>query len=378
MGGGQIGALIGVWMASGTIATIVNDAFSLVTPNTFVLMAFLMCALVSVLIGTSFGTLSVIGLPLIIIARSGQINLQMVAGAIIAGIYVGDRCSPLSSSASLVAAVTNTSLFDNLRTMLKTGAMPFILASAGYGWLSWRYPISHLNTSLLTQLQANFTIAWWQLIPAAIVLGMALLRRPLIESIVISIISALCLGYFLQGTDWSTMLGAMIMGFHPAGAHPVSGGGIISMLSAILVVTISCGLAGVLNMTDGLHQLQRLVNRPKLTSRRRFSITALVSLATSGFGCNQSVAIILTNTLMKPSYHDEGPALASDIENTAIVIAPLVPWNIAVFVPMSLLGVDFASYLPFALFLWLVPLCGWGLRRKSNKLNESENPFPGK
>ncbi len=360
----MIGALIGVWMASGTIATIVNDTFSLATPKTFLLMAFIICALVSSLIGTSFGTLSVVGVPLIIVARSGQINLDLVAGAIIAGIYVGDRCSPLSSSASLVAAVTNTPLSNNLKTMFKTGILPFIFASTSYAWLSWRHPISSLSTNLLTQLKTNFLIAWWQLIPAIIVLAMALLHRPLIESILVSIVSALLLGHFFQETGWFTMLKAMVSGFHPAGIQPVSGGGIISMLSAILVVTISCGLAGVLKMTNGLHQLQETLNQKKLTPRKRFLLTSLVSFATSGFGCNQSVAIILTNTLMQPSYQEKRSVIAADIENTTVVIAPLVPWNIAAFVPTSVLGVGFANYLPYALFLWLVPLCSFLWHKK--------------
>ncbi|MFD1485930.1 Na+/H+ antiporter NhaC family protein [Lacticaseibacillus baoqingensis] len=362
-----IGALIGAWMASGTIATIVALTFRLVTPSTFVVMTFVICAVVSTIIGTSFGTLSVVGVPLMIVARSGRIDLEVVAGAIIAGIYVGDRCSPLSSSASLVAAVTGTHLSQNVRQMLKTGWLPLGLAVIGYAGLSWRSPLAHLQANLLTALAHDFVLAWWQLLPAAIVIGLAILRRPISESILMSLVVTMLLGHFGQHTPWSTLLWAMLAGFHPAGAHPVAGGGISSMLTAISVVLVSCALAGVLNATSTIQGLEQRMQRQKLTPQRRFWLTGVVALVTAGFGCNQSVAVILTNTLMRPQYGQERQALASDIENTAIVLAPLIPWNIAVFVPTTVLGVSFAGYWPYALFLYLVPLCNWLLAKKPRR-----------
>lgn len=352
-----IGVLIGVWMASGTIATIVSLVFAFVTPQTFVVMAFVSCAAVSLIIGTSFGTLSVVGVPLMIVARSGHINADLVAGAIIAGIYVGDRCSPLSSSANLVAAVTHTNLYHNVSNMWRCGWVPLGLSVAGYAWLGWRYPLAKLDMQVLSGLQHQFTIAWWQLIPAAIVIVMALMRLPISRAIVVSSLVALGLGYFGQHTSWAVMLEAGLVGFHPAHGV-VSGGGIASMLTAIIVVAISCALAGVLNATSGLQQLQQRLVVNQTTPRRRFARQLLVSVLTAGFGCNQSVAVILSHTLMKANYQDRSQ-LAQDIENTGIVVAPLVPWNIAVFVPTTVLAVSFAGYIPYALFLWLLPLWAW-------------------
>lgn len=352
-----IGVLIGVWMASGTIATIVSVVFELVTPQTFVVMAFVSCAVVSLIIGTSFGTLSVVGVPLMIVARSGHINVDLVAGAIIAGIYVGDRCSPLSSSANLVAAVTHTSLYHNVSQMWRSGWVPLGLSVAGYAWLAWRYPLAKLDMGVLSGLQQQFTLAWWQLLPALIVIVMALMRLPISRAIVVSSVVALGLGYCGQHTSLRVMLEAAIMGFHPA-QGVVAGGGIASMLTAIIVVAISCALAGVLNATSGLQQLQQRLVVKAEAPRHRFARQLVISIMAAGFGCNQSVAVILSHTLMQANYQDR-KQLAQDIENTGIVVAPLVPWNIAVFVPTTVLAVSFAGYIPYALFLWLLPLWSW-------------------
>lgn len=127
-----IGAVTGAWMASGTIPGIVFYSLELISPDLFVLLAFLICCVVSFLLGSSLGTASVVGIPLIIIARSGNADLNIVAGAIIAGAYFGDRCSPMSSSAALVSNLTGTNLFTNIKNMFYSSFIPVILALGFY------------------------------------------------------------------------------------------------------------------------------------------------------------------------------------------------------------------------------------------------------
>lgn len=356
-----IGALIGIWMASGTIATIVYDAFKITNPQTFILIAFVVCAGVSFIIGTSFGTISIVGLPLMLIAKSGDINLNIVAGAIMAGVYFGDRCSPLSSSASLVATITATRLFRNIRNMFASSWLALLLTLAGYWGLSLLNPLNHINTSFMTQLKHNFTINWLMLIPVIIVLVLSVLRQPISRSIPLSILAAAILGVTEQHQQISTLLATLVVGYHPATAHAlVQGGGVVSMISPLTVVPISCAIAGILNHLASFTNLQQsLANRQ---TKLPFGMTVLISFITSAIGCNQSIAIIMTNTLMRPTYGKHNGQLAVDLENSSILTAPLIPWNIAAFVPTAVIGASFVGYIPFALYLYLVPLV-YGLQQ---------------
>ena len=110
-----IGAITAIWMSSGTVPSIVYYGINLMNPNYFIFYAFIISSLVSFLLGTSLGTVSTVGLALIFMAKSGEVNTSISAGAIIAGAYFGDRCSPMSSSANLIANLTETELFINIK-----------------------------------------------------------------------------------------------------------------------------------------------------------------------------------------------------------------------------------------------------------------------
>ena len=107
-----ISILISTWLSCGTIPAIVYYSLKYINPNLFILFCFIITSITSFLIGTSFGTVSAIGIPLIIIAQSSNLNLNLVGGAIISGAYFGDRCSPLSSSLLLLCNLTNVELFS--------------------------------------------------------------------------------------------------------------------------------------------------------------------------------------------------------------------------------------------------------------------------
>jgi len=114
-----IGWLIAMWQAAGVIPMIIATGIDLIDPSIFIVCAFLITAIVSMLLGTALGTVGTIGIVLITMARAGSIPENIVVGAIIAGAYFGDRNGPLSSSASLVAALTHTKVSTNIPIMFK-------------------------------------------------------------------------------------------------------------------------------------------------------------------------------------------------------------------------------------------------------------------
>ena len=129
-----IGMMTAIWRASGSIAFIVYYASEICIPSLMLLAAFLLCSITSFLTGTSFGTAATMGVICMTMAKSMNISEILAGGAILAGVYFGDRCSPVSTSALLVSELTKTNLYENLKAMARTAIVPFTVFCATY-WI---------------------------------------------------------------------------------------------------------------------------------------------------------------------------------------------------------------------------------------------------
>lgn len=356
-----IGTLMAVWMAAGTVPALVYYGLLLIQPQLFILCAFGLTALVSVLIGTSFGAAGTIGLALMIMARGSALDPHLVAGAIIAGAYVGDRCSPMSSSAHLVATLTRTPLYRNLWAMVLTSLGPMLASLVIYLVLSWRHPLPRMANPLPAALAEAFNLHPVTLLPAIAILLLAALRVPVKQTLLVSLGLALVLSLTLQGYTLSSVIQMGVIGFHiesPTELTPLlQGGGLLPMARVCLVVVISTALAGLLVGTQTFNLLEHGLSR--LSGQRPLFLgTLIVSLLTAAYGCTQTLAILLTHQLTEPHYQRaqlSAEQAAIDLENTAVVLSPLVPWNIAGLVPATLLMTD-AGFVPYAVYLYLLPL----------------------
>lgn len=356
-----IGGITAIWMSSGTVAAIVFYGIEFLKPEIFIVCAFLICSFVSFLIGTSFGTVGTVGIALMVIARGGGVSVSAAAGAIIAGAYFGDRCSPMSSSANLVASITKTNLYDNIKNMYKTSIIPFLLTLIIYFVISLRFPLNNSGNYLNNEILKVFNIGPVVLIPAIIMLLFSIIKIEVKISMAISILTAIFISISIQHYSIIQCINYIIFGYNmPVESTLTSiikGGGIISMLKTALVVLISSAFSGIFEGTGLLNSVQQIINQ----SQNRYHVfrnTAITSIITSMFGCSQSLAVIMTEMLNKKSYVKNNISKeqsAVDLENTAIVIAPLIPWNVALLVPMINLRADFKC-IPFLLYLYLIPV----------------------
>ncbi len=358
-----IGIITGLWRLSGTIAFCIVRGMDLVTPNLFLVIAFLLSAGLSYVLGTSFGVSSTMGVILMALARSGGVDPTITAGVVLSGVYFGDRCSPASSAASLVAAVTETELYSNVRTMLRTGLLPTLLTIAVYTALSFSHPITTVNDSILASLKNAFSISWTALLPAAVMFILPLLKVTIRKTMLCSIAVAAVIAFAVQGFSPAEILAAAWGGYHPeneALAAVLGGGGAVSMVSSYLVVSLTAMYSGILTGTGALAALDR--KAAALAARiGRFPAMAAVSALCAGILCNQAVTVILGTQLLRGSYEDKSE-LAQDMENSGIMIAGLIPWSIACSVPLAMLGSDLRS-IPYAVLLWATPLC-YGLTKR--------------
>ncbi|GIM30360.1 sodium:proton antiporter [Clostridium polyendosporum] len=356
-----IGAVIGVWMASGTIAAIVYYCLKFITPSLFIFSSFIICCGVSFLLGTSLGSVSIVGIPLMIIARSGNINLNIVAGTIIAGVYFGDRCSPLSGSAALVASLTKTDIFTNIKNMIYSSIAPFSLSLVFYYILSISQLLKDMNNNLSYELLGTFKIQFIILLPAIIIFLLSLCKFKIYFSASISVFIASVIAVLFQNHQFKEVINSMIFGFQTSENSPLHnilrGGGIISMLKPSLVMLVSCSLSGIFKGIKVFDNFKNIVMSKQLTRHKLFSITSIVSIITAAFGCNQTISSVMTNEIMKDCYEDiDKYQFALDLENSGILIAALIPWNIAALVPTTTLNVSTIGYIPYAFYLYILPI----------------------
>lgn len=354
-----IGLVTASWYISGTIPSIVYYCMKLLNPQFFIIFAFLSSALVSYMLGTSTGTGSTIGVVLIVMARSGNVNLNVVGGAILAGCYVGDRASPMSSCTSLQANQTDTELYPLLKKLKKTSITPLILTSVFYIILSFRNPLTVVGNNIMMDLQNNFEISLIVLLPAILMLVLSHFKYDVKKSMMLSIILGIIVAFFIQSAALKEIITTLIWGFKLEANNPLvsilKGGGLFSMLKAGIVVFISCAMAGVL---EGMNIFERVsILFKNYRSRIKLLLaTAITSVATASFGGNQSIAIVMTSQIMKKIYKEnkvDKYELATDISNTAVLFAPMIPWNIANLLISTTLDVNAVTIVPYAFYLYI-------------------------
>lgn len=358
-----IGMLTALWRAAGTIPAIVSYCAGLMNPAVMILMAFLLNCLVSVLTGTAFGTAATMGVICMTMAKAVGCNEILAGGAILSGVFFGDRCSPVSTSALLVAELTHTNIFDNIRLMVKTTILPLILTCVFYGVCGIVFPAAGSgNLSLAESFSSVFRLGLIPILPAVVIMVLSLFRVQVRKAMLASIVTALGVCLFWQHTDPSLIVGILVGGYKspdPAISSMIDGGGIMSMVRVALIITISSSYSGIFEETgllNGLKSKMGTVSR-KITP---FGTILMTSVAAGMVACNQTLATMLVDQICKELEPDP-QKFAIDMENSVIVVAPLVPWSIAGAVPLASVSAPLTSIVA-AVFLYLLPLWHFGVR----------------
>lgn len=350
------GALAAAWRASGTAAAIVSWSSSLIQPSAAILAAFLLCCLMSLLMGTAFGAAATMGVICMAVSHAMGADELAAGGAVLAGCYFGDRCSPLSGSAVLVSRLTGTCLYDNVHRMLQTGFLPFLIACAAYLAMGMHATGGAGAMDVAATLGDKFTLSWPVIVPAVLVVALSLARANVLIAMAASLGAACAVCVGMQGVSPAALPQLLVFGYHatdPAAAPLVDGGGIISMANVTLVVGISSTYAGIFRKTGLLDGAVALVTG---LSRKSTPFTGVLatSVISCMVACNQTLAIMLTDQLCRRT-EGTASALALDLENSVVIVSPLVPWSISNVAVLSSVGAPALSILA-ATFCYLLPL----------------------
>ncbi len=353
-----IGALTASWRASGTVALLVSYASEVVTPQVCLFSTFLLNALLSTLIGTSFGTAATMGVVTMTMCVSMGVSPLWAGGAVLAGAFTGDRCSPVSTSAQLVCLVTSTDLYKNMALMVKTGWLPFTVSSLIYLAVGLFSDTKSASVDISSVLSREFVLNWYLLIPVFVMFGLVALKKDIKITIAASIAAASAVFMTVQGADWMSTAKMLVYGYQCRDAQAGSlmdGGGLVSMVQVSLIIMVSCTYAGLFEQTGLLKHIEGLV--ASLAARSgKYTAIVFTAFLTAAISCNQMLAVILTEQLCKKIEPDR-QKMAISLEDTAIVIPPLLPWSIAGAVPVATIGAPQACVVT-ALFLFLLPIFG--------------------
>ena len=362
-----IGCLTGLWRQSGTVAYFVDLGVSAIPPKVFILAAFLLTTGMSYALGTSFGVAATAGVILMSIARAGGVDPVLAAGAVMSGLYVGDRGSPASSASNLVAVLTHTDMRKNVRQMLKCSLVPFLLCCGIYALLSLRSPMQSMNTDILNMLGDEFFLTWYCIIPAVLMIILPFCGLNVKWSMTVSLVSAFAVAVLVQHEGVLSCLKTMVVGYdakNPALTDMLTGGGITSMLEVCGILLISCCYGTIFK---GTGMLTAVSDKIESAAKKlgRFPTMLLMSAGIVMVFCNQAASTIMQSNLSEELYGEddaERNIKMLDIENSVILMAGMIPWCIACSVPLAMFGAD-EKAIPLSLYLWLVPLW-WLIRRK--------------
>ena len=354
-----IGMITALWRACGVIPYVVYHAISLFDPRIMVLLSFLICSFISFLTGTAFGTAATVGVICASAMTSMGVPIAFSGGAVLAGSYFGDRCSPMSTSALLVSSLTKTDIYKNMGTMFKTSVVPFVLACGIYALMGLGLNANCDTVFIKKLFSDNFSLNIITVIPAAVIIILSVFKVNVKITMGVSIVCAALICVFVQDMPVTEVLKTAVHGFSPENAELsslLSGGGILSMVNVFLIVCISSCYSGIFKGTGLISGAKGFVCR--LSGKTTpFLAVLLTSLVSSFIACNQSLTIMLTHQLAGDAEKDPY-IFASHLEDTAVVIAPLIPWSIAGAVPLASVSAPLLSIV-FACYLYLIPL--WNL-----------------
>jgi NhaC family Na+:H+ antiporter len=291
------------------------------------------------------------------LSNSAGLNPLLTGGAVLSGIFFGDRCSPMSSSAQLVCTLTETDIYENIKGMMKTSIVPLIFTCLFYVLAAKTGGLNVVDTSSAELFKNSFNLEWLTVIPAILILLLAIFHVDVKYAMGISILTGCVICLTIQGLTVSKLISCLVFGYqatdNPRLAALLNGGGLVAMLRVGAIVTISSSYSGIFSQTKLLNGVKNLIQRIAryVTS---FGGAAVISIFSSGISCNQTLAVIITDQMSSDLYTDK-KEFAMVLENTAIIIAPLIPWSIAGAVPITTIGAT-SGCLVYAVYLYALPI----------------------
>ncbi|WP_039074941.1 Na+/H+ antiporter NhaC [Bacillus sp. MSP13] len=363
-----VGILIGAWIASGTVPTLIYYGIHAISPQFFLVTTLVFCSLVSVATGTSWGTVGTAGVAMMGVGATMGIPAGLTAGAIVSGAYFGDKMSPLSDTTNLAPTVSGGDIFSHIKHMLWTTIPAYIIAAIIYTIVGLRYNSASVNSESVNQLTSylseTFHLGLVPMIPIVVLIALLMLKKPAIPSIFIGAAVGGVIAMFYRGLSFQDVMNTFYAGYTvESGIDMVDSllqrGGLSSMLSLIALFLFALGLGGMLAESQVLEALiASFAHKIKHTGMAVF-VTIIVSYVTLAIGGSVYFSTVMGGTLMRPIYerlHLKPENLSRVLEDSGTQAAPLIPWTGGGLYTAGALGIATVAYLPFCFLAFITPL----------------------
>lgn len=377
-----IGMMSSSWMVSGVVPTLIYYGVQFLSPTYYLACTCVICAIVSVMTGSSWTTVATIGVALIGIGNALGVPSYWSAGAIISGAYFGDKISPLSDTTVLAASVAEVNLFTHIRYMLQTTIPSLcltlvIFAVAGFFFMSEGDVLAKEYTE---HLGSTYNISLWTLtVPVLTAIMIASKVPSLITLFASSLLAGVCAlalqpDILIAIADESSLpsfvqcIKGMLMTFFTStnvdtGSEVVNElvatSGMAGMLNTIWLILCAMCFGGSMVASGMLQSITHVIMRMIRGTASLIGSTVCTGLLSNILTCDQYISIILTISMFKKAYQDKGyeaRLLSRTTEDSTTVTSVLIPWNTCGMTQSTVLGVPTIEYLPFCFFNYISPL----------------------
>ena len=397
-----VGALIGTWLLSGTVPTMIYYGLQIIDPSWFYAACCIVCGIVAMSIGSSWTTAATVGVAFIGIANGFEMSTAVTAGAVISGAYFGDKLSPLSETTNLAPAVAGTDLFAPIRYMMFTTIPSISIALILFLIIGFDHSSSNdSNTEsiqvLTSTLEATYNISMFNLIPLAILLTLAYKKIPAFPAVAIgAIIGAIWSGLFQQElilsmakegvtstTAYITVIwtaffdGVVVNTGNKEIDALLSRGGMSTMLNTIWLIMCALSFGAVLERFGMLAKFVEAILKTANSIGSLIASTIATCIGTNIITADQYISIVMPGRMFKEEYHRRGlhpTVLSRTLEDSGTITSPLIPWNTCgafMFGALALTSYDYIFYCFFNLINPIVAIIyaytGYKIKKLASK-----------
>ncbi|MDR1510198.1 MAG: Na+/H+ antiporter NhaC [Synergistaceae bacterium] len=361
----SVGLMIGIWIACWTVPLMVYYGIKILSPGSFLAVTLVVCTMMSVCMGTSWGTIGTVGVALMGVSAGLEIPLAYTAGAIVTGAIFGDKLSPLSDTTVMSSAVSGVDIIDHIKYMLWTTIPPYLISLALYLFLG-RAAAGRVITGgsveiITSSLSSIFSLSPILLLPPVAVLGLIILKKPALPVFTVGVALGCVLAYFCQGMSLGEISSALQRGYTAKSEIGIIDsmlirGGLNSMLSSV-VLLMAAAVFGAPLKTAGVIAILIDMIKSKAASERIMQVFAFITHA--AFFCitgSYYVTFAVLGPVMRPlydSYSLHRANISRMLEDSGTALAPIVPWSVTGAFIANTLGVPTGEYIMYAPLTYL-------------------------
>ena len=363
----MVGGLCGTWMHSGIIPTMIYYGLEVISARWLLLTSCVICALVSLCIGSSWTTIATIGVGLMGIGRTLGLEDGWVAGAIISGAYFGDKMSPLSETTNLASSISDVPLFTHIKNLLHTTVPTLLITLVAFtvvGLTGGGGADIDTNAAVEMQhhLNATFPITMWLLLLPLLVFFLIYKGMAATMVLFIGMLLGGIIVCFTQGFDFAIECAFGEVGY-TTGVDTIdsltSTRGMGGMLYTIWLIICSMSFGGVMERSGMLESITEYLLKVIKGRTSAVATTCMSSIFLNVTTGDQIISIILPSKMYGSAFDRlklPRKLMSRSLEDGGTVTSVLVPWNSCGMTQSTVLGVATTIYAPYTLFCWISPL----------------------